>query len=153
MQSVVFIVGIPGSGKTTLAMTEYVTKGYIFYDDCVGSFIDGKAERDIREGRNVCLADPRFCYRDVFVRFLSKVIDSLESRDSRESRDSITVVLTENNPQLALENIRKRNLKRDACFLDQIDQSKGNDHLMRFSKELEQSIQSGVYELTTKIHK
>ena len=33
MKSVIFIVGLPGSGKTTLAKKEYVPKGYKLLDD------------------------------------------------------------------------------------------------------------------------
>ena len=60
MPGVVFIVGLPASGKTHLAQT-YVADGYVLFDDPSAADLPVIRET-LQKGHDVVITDPSLCY-------------------------------------------------------------------------------------------
>ena len=96
---VIIIIGLPGSGKTTL--TNKYIDNYKIYDDYVSKFYNGKILRNIKEGKKICLNDPRLCNIITFERHINKILKFI-------SKDKIKLILFKNDPIQCLENIKNR---------------------------------------------
>lgn len=91
MNQIIIIIGLPGSGKTTLSQT-YV--GYRIFDDFVSKFADGvTVYKAIKKG-NIILNDPRMCKYDIFCKFVKRL----------EGRGTIKLILFENNAEQCIIN-------------------------------------------------
>ena len=82
--SVTFVIGLPGSGKSTIVKegagnkcvrseaTEVFDKSEIF-DDFLNEFYNNKALKAIESGKNVILIDPRMCIPYIWDKTVKKV--------------------------------------------------------------------------------
>lgn len=100
MFNVIIIIGLPGSGKTTLAKNDEFNE-YVLFDDFIGSFINGKVIRTLKDNTKICLTDPRLCDISIFNRYISCI-------EHYVNRDKIKIILFENNPDLCLNNAKIR---------------------------------------------
>lgn len=91
----VIIIGLPGSGKTTLALKKY--SDFLIHDDFLFNFYNGEVINHIKLNYNVCLTDPRLCFFKIFdqcMESIEKVID----------KNNIKILLFENNPEQCILN-------------------------------------------------
>jgi len=100
MVQLILIVGLPGSGKTTLS-NELKEKGYEIYDDFITHFYDGHALTAIKNNKKVCLNDPRLCSYEIFQRQMDIILKFI-------SKDKIKLVLFENNSEKCIINATGR---------------------------------------------
>lgn len=109
MGKILLIIGLPGSGKTYLSKT---LKGYVIYDDFISYFWNGKAKKDIKEGKNVCLIDPRLCIPEIFSQYESLFFDM--------TGGDVQIVLFENDPEQCIKNkpIREKEIKKYSELYD-----------------------------------
>ena len=72
MNTIIIILGLPGSGKTTYAKTITTHK---LYDDVLFNQYSKELLDDINNinSINIILTDPRFCDIDIFFKFLHKI--------------------------------------------------------------------------------
>lgn len=92
----IVIVGLPGSGKTTLMNT---FKNYIHFDDFISTLYNGELLKALNENKPVCICDPRLCNHGLFQYYIDLYFD----------KRSTKVVLFENTPNQCIENIEGRN--------------------------------------------
>jgi hypothetical protein len=97
---VVIIIGLPGSGKTTLSNS--LSHSYVIFDDFINDFYLGQIELAIKSGQLICLNDPRLCSIDIFDLYMQRILNWLD-----QSR--VHLILFENDPQTCLENVSQRN--------------------------------------------
>ncbi len=93
----VFIVGLPGSGKTHLALHEYVPQGFVLVDD-PGRY--SEIEAAIALGKDLVLTHPLFTMASN---------RRLAEREFAEHNFEIEWVFFENNPDRAETNLKHRN--------------------------------------------
>lgn len=86
----IIIIGLPGSGKTTLASSKY--KDYKLFDDFIFNFYNGEVISAIQSGDNVCLTDPRLCLPDIFNRYI-------ETLQQYINKQNIKLIVFKNNPE------------------------------------------------------
>lgn len=101
-KSFIWIHGLPGSGKTTLAnkiMDENPDKRYVLLDD-VGS--NRQIIEQIDKGSNIILSSPYFDNYMIYG-FDRQIRDYLSKTDY-----SVEELWFENNPQKCIENIKNR---------------------------------------------
>ncbi len=101
-QSIIIIIGLPGSGKTTFAKTQYSNQ-YLISDDFIQTFCNGHITKAIKANNPVCLIDPRLCDFATFNRYMTKL--ELGPGD-------INLILFENDPVTCLQNAKSRNDNR-----------------------------------------
>jgi hypothetical protein len=126
---IVFIVGLPGAGKTEMIKNKdhaFLKSEIIEFDDILGCYYTGKDREDIRnatefsklvsslkEGRTCCVADIQFCDR-------RKLINAeVAIKGAVEGRIEIAWVYFENEPEQCRKNATGRALKckkREACL-------------------------------------
>ncbi|XWV24461.1 mg971 protein [Tupanvirus deep ocean] len=100
---VVIIIGLPGSGKTTLSQ-KFIDDGYIIFDDFVNTFYNGDLINKIISGsplRKFCINDPRLCQFDIFNKHITII-------EKYVNRSNIYLILYENDPKTCLVNIQNR---------------------------------------------
>lgn len=92
---IVLLIGLPGSGKTFVALRDYVSQGYALVDD-PKSYDEVKAAISL-DVPGVVIADPHLCFkntREAAIRLLSP--------------HTVECVFFENNPERASRNIIHR---------------------------------------------
>lgn len=104
-KQLIIIIGLPGSGKTTLTQ-KYKNKGYKIYDDFIDHFINYKLMKSIISGKNICINDPRLCNIKIFnfyIRIFQKYIN----------KENIFLILFKNEPDKCIKNIKNNNNYND----------------------------------------
>jgi predicted kinase len=106
MSQVVLIIGLPGSGKTHLAQTAYVSAGYVLIDDPtdLGAVLD-----TIYSNPKVVVTDPHLTRRDV----RDNALDIL-----RQMGCDVDIVYFENDPKAAKANLQRRGGERASTNVD-----------------------------------
>ncbi len=99
---IIFIVGLPGSGKTTFAESIPREDGWVVHDDFLDEWWKGSVKRQIQAGCRVCLSDPRLCSFTTFQRIADEVLSLLHENDE------ILVILFENDVEQCLRNLKRR---------------------------------------------
>ena len=96
------IIGLPGSGKTTLSkeLLKIDSDGSI-HDDFIPHFFNGKLVMDLDNGKNVFASDPRLCKIETFAHTIAKI-------NQFAKNPKITLVLFPNNPVDALKHAKHR---------------------------------------------
>ncbi len=106
MVSITFIIGLPGSGKTSYASLNMKNDKSTIFDDFITLFATGEITRILKDKStkisNVVLIDPRLCKVTEFIKFYSYVKQFV-------TIESIYVIFFENDPQKCVFN--KPNLK------------------------------------------
>lgn len=118
MSQVIIIIGLPGSGKTTLSNTFI---DYLLFDDFISTFYDGKVIAALKSGNKVCLNDPRLCIYDIFIKYMDII-------EKYVDKQNIQLILFENNPTTCLSNVKHRNDGRKGIELCIIQYSELYDH-------------------------
>ena len=90
---IIVIVGLPGSGKTTLS-EQFKKDGYIIHDDFITNFHNRNLIKDIRANKKVCINDPRLCFMNRFEDYIIKRIVIKEKINLKH----IKLILFENKP-------------------------------------------------------
>ncbi|XWV25693.1 hypothetical protein QJ857_gp0018 [Tupanvirus soda lake] len=103
-KQVIIVIGLPGSGKTTLCQ-KFIDNGYTIFDDFVGTFYNGDLLTKLISGIKVCINDPRLCQFPVFIKYITII-------EKYVNRDNIYLVLYDNDPQKCLINSKNRNDNR-----------------------------------------
>jgi len=97
MDKNIVIIGLPGSGKTTL-MKRY--KFHTCFDDFVSTLYNGDMFQALEHGL-VCVCDPRLCNYELFQRYIELYFDKSNTK----------LILFENKPDICIHNIEMRNKK------------------------------------------
>jgi predicted kinase len=97
----VVLIGLPGSGKTTLAKIEYPE--YELFDDFISQFYNGKLAYALQNNKNVCVADPRLCVTEVFLKYMPLL---------EQYSYNLKIILFENNVETCLNNIKNRDKRK-----------------------------------------
>lgn len=100
----IVLIGLPGSGKTTLAKTEYLE--YELFDDFITEFYNGKLAYALKNNKNVCVADPRLCVTEVFLKYMPLLEKYVNYPYS------LKIILFENNVETCLHNIKNRDKRK-----------------------------------------
>jgi Ni2+-binding GTPase involved in maturation of urease and hydrogenase len=106
---VTFIVGLPGSGKTYLAerllATSKMFRPSVLFDDIKHQQLP-ELEKAIKEGNDVFVTDPFFCYKEDIDKATAKV---------QEWGATVDYIFFENNPEACARNAARR---KDGRVLD-----------------------------------
>lgn len=95
---VIFVVGLPGSGKTHLAK-ELAKNGYELFDDVGTETAKEDVINCLKDGKDCIIVDPHFC--SIGAREAAQKIAEKFSAD-------INWIFFENNPEACLKNIMLR---------------------------------------------
>lgn len=102
----VIIIGLPASGKTTYYnKNETLKTNYNFHDDFIFNFIDGELIEELKNGKNICAADPRLCDYKIFQ-------DIMTIFEEYINKDDIKIILFENDKNACLLNANERKNKK-----------------------------------------
>ena len=96
--SIVVVIGLPASGKSTYIKNNYVN--FNIYDDFIPKFNNGNILEDIKNKKDMCLIDPRLCNIETFKKYIGAIEEYVD-------RSNISLILFENNKNKCLENLRK----------------------------------------------
>ena len=96
------IVGIPGSGKTTLsnALLKIEPSGVV-HDDFIPHIYSGKLVADLRNGSDVFASDPRLCK-------IERCENTIKTIKQFVKNAEITLVLFPNDPTRSLNQTKNR---------------------------------------------
>jgi len=99
MNNTIFIIGLPGSGKSTYASSKYGES--IVFDDFITTFATGEINNVLKNKKrnlsNIVLIDPRLCKIIEFQKFYAYIKQFVPS-------NSIEVILFENDVQKCVLN-------------------------------------------------
>ena len=101
-KQLIIVIGLPGSGKTTMCQKLQTLNGYIIFDDFINNFYDGELLDTIQSGNKVCINDPRLCQHIIFEKYISIFKKYV-------NHDNIYLILFENNPNQCIKNVLQRN--------------------------------------------
>lgn len=96
---VIFIAGLPGSGKTHLAK-ELAKNGYELFDDVGAETAKEDVINCMRDGKDCIVVDPHFCSLGA-----RQAAQKIAEKFSAE----VEWIFFENNPELCLKNAKRRN--------------------------------------------
>jgi len=99
----IIIIGLPGSGKTHYYNEKY-KDNYIFYDDFISNFFNGLLIKEIQRKKNICIADPRLCNYELFIKYMKCFEEILDKKE-------IKLILFKNDKEQCIFNANKRNNK------------------------------------------
>lgn len=100
-ETIVIIVGLPCSGKTTYANILKDEKKMIIYDDFFREYANCSLINDIKNNINVCMNDPRLCIINNFEFIINDIIKYIDV-------EKIIVIIYNNNPKQCIENLKLR---------------------------------------------
>jgi tRNA uridine 5-carbamoylmethylation protein Kti12 len=101
----IIIVGLPASGKTTYYNNnEILRDNYKFHDDFIFRFFDGDVIDELKNGNNICVADPRLCNITIFKRIMTIFEEYID-------KTAIKLILFKNDKENCLLNAIKRKNK------------------------------------------
>lgn len=92
----VIIIGLPGSGKSTL-MKQYAST-HILYDDFLNTIYDYRMINALKNGKLVCISDPRLCNPKIFNMYIDKYFNP----------NNTILIIFENNPIKCFHNLKSR---------------------------------------------
>ena len=98
--SVTFVIGLPGSGKSTLMKNGRDDNKCTVYDDFLNDFYNNKALKAIESGKNIILIDPRMCIPHIWDKTVKKV--------EKVAKKNVKLILFENDPENCIKNVEKR---------------------------------------------
>ncbi len=145
MKSVIFIVGLPGSGKTRLLEAQYNNDEYVRFDDfqanavCnAGLFTFSQRYpsliREMGKGeRNIVISDIRYCNYDDYAEAVKVVRWWIENKGC--SYDIVTRVF-KNDPEKCRSNVRRDPTRNGQPRLRAIDEYTTLFHPPRYKSEI-----------------
>lgn len=115
MITVRLVIGLPGSGKTTWA--EKNCPGFYIFNDPGFECSTEDIEKALKNGKNIVITDPYFCYKGV-----------LASCEKLIKNSTLSEVLIEkfffmNEPDICLKNATSRPNKAVSEFITQLAKS------------------------------
>lgn len=121
MRKLIFIIGLPGSGKTYLIENEYSSPEWICYDDYRANSIENNGEFTksrhypfliyelVKGNKNIIISDIAFC-DNLILEDAKKNINYWKTNFSIDI--TIECIYFENNPDQCIKNINKNKEKR-----------------------------------------
>ena len=97
----IIVIGLPGSGKTHLINKFKMN----IYDDFISNFFNGELIDELLENKDICIADPRLCNKEIFEKYMKCIEEIVNKSD-------ISLILFKNDKEQCLKNIENRNKKR-----------------------------------------
>ena len=126
----IIIIGLAGSGKTSyFKSNKDLRDKYEFHDDFIRNFFDGEVMEKIKEGKDICLADPRLCNPRIFNDFIKEILKVL-------NKTEIKLLLFENNPERCLINANKRIGKNVTKMIETYSKNYNLDNYLEFDCEI-----------------
>jgi len=107
---VVWIHGLPGSGKTTLAK-KWIDKGYVNFDDSVSEI---PVISSLKSGKSVVISSPFF--EDYFI--TTRCHNALKRELNKMNNVKVTEIWFENDPDQCMKNLQVREGERLSRFFD-----------------------------------
>lgn len=93
----IIIIGLPGSGKTTLSnkMTDH-----IIFDDFITHFYNGNLIKELQTNKKLCINDPRLCHFDIFNKYITIINKYID-------KSNILLLLFQNDITNCINNLKK----------------------------------------------
>ena len=105
INKLVIIVGLPGSGKTTLANKLFTCSNSLFesciHDDFIPHISNGKLINQLKKGIVVFASDPRLCKFENMEKYIEKIKKFVTNLN-------IILIILPNNPSIAKIQAKKR---------------------------------------------
>jgi adenylate kinase family enzyme len=105
INKLVIIIGLPGSGKTTLANKLFEQSNNLFkssvHDDFIPHISNGKLINQLKKGIVVFASDPRLCKFENMEKYIDKIKKFVKNIN-------IILIIFPNNPSIAKIQAKKR---------------------------------------------